>query len=136
MKGLTMILPNPDFTWDPTTGECTAGVRPYRKGSFRLEAKPLGSKYVVHNYGHGGAGITLCWGCADEVKKLVVAHVPDAGSTSVAVLGAGVMGLCAAFLLHLAGYRVTIYASALADTTSEQTLNRISVMRNTTCPVI
>jgi D-amino-acid oxidase len=29
---------------------------------------------LVHNYGHGGAGITLSWGCAGEVTTLVGAH--------------------------------------------------------------
>ena len=40
-----------------------APVRP----SVRLDAKDG----VIHCYGHGGAGVTLSWGCADEVSHLV-----------------------------------------------------------------
>jgi D-amino-acid oxidase len=47
------------------------GLRPARP-SVRLEAvtAPTGER-VVHCYGHGGAGVTLAWGCADEVAELV-----------------------------------------------------------------
>jgi D-amino-acid oxidase len=37
----------------------------------RLESEVHGSSRVVHCYGHGGAGVTLSWGCADEVASLV-----------------------------------------------------------------
>ncbi len=42
------------------------GLRPVRP-VVRLEAEGR----VVHCYGHGGAGVTLSWGCADEVAALV-----------------------------------------------------------------
>ena len=38
-----------------------AGLRPYRRSGFVVRAEPLGEKRLVHNYGHGGAGITLSW---------------------------------------------------------------------------
>ena len=58
--------------------EHLVGLRPARN-AIRLEAEPQGlegtpGKLVVHNYGHGGAGVTLSWGCAEEVVRLVAAH--------------------------------------------------------------
>jgi D-amino-acid oxidase len=51
------------------------GLRPGRD-EVRLEAEtaPDGTK-LIHNYGHGGAGFTLCWGCAEEVLGLVTQAV-------------------------------------------------------------
>ena len=47
------------------------GLRPGRPEG-RLEREPLpGGPPVVHCYGHGGAGVTLSWGCAAEVRQLV-----------------------------------------------------------------
>jgi len=64
--------PTPDFSFDPATCPYRAGVRPYRKATYRLEPETVGDKYVVHNYGHGGAGITMSWGCARVVRDIVL----------------------------------------------------------------
>jgi D-amino-acid oxidase len=48
------------------------GLRPVR-ASVRLEAEERPGGTVVHCYGHGGAGVTLAWGCAEEVVALVQA---------------------------------------------------------------
>jgi D-amino-acid oxidase len=49
------------------------GLRPARS-EVRLEAETLpGGRLVVHDYGHGGSGFTLSWGCADEVVRIVEA---------------------------------------------------------------
>lgn len=46
------------------------GLRPSRP-RIRLERTDVGSRHVIHNYGHGGAGVTVSWGCAHEVLTLV-----------------------------------------------------------------
>ncbi|WP_202946315.1 FAD-dependent oxidoreductase [Pseudonocardia dioxanivorans] len=46
------------------------GLRPERP-SVRVEAERLGSALVVHDYGHGGNGVSLSWGCAARVRELV-----------------------------------------------------------------
>src|SRR5881394_3456188 len=92
-----------------------AGLRPYRRQGFVVRAEPLGEKRLVHNYGHGGAGITLSWGTSKLATELGL----QGHSGSVAVLGSGVMGLSTARLVQEAGFPVTIYAAALPpDTTS------------------
>jgi D-amino-acid oxidase len=52
--------------------EHLVGLRPGRT-SVRLEAEEQEGGVVVQNYGHGGAGITLSWGCAEEVVRLLSA---------------------------------------------------------------
>jgi len=47
------------------------GLRPFRKSGVRLERGCLrDGRTVVHNYGHGGSGFTLSWGCANAVLEL------------------------------------------------------------------
>jgi D-amino-acid oxidase len=81
-----------DLAADPATtqrivGECSrvlkiekprvlaerVGLRPFRKSGVRLERDRLADgRPVIHNYGHGGAGFTLSWGCAREVLEVAV----------------------------------------------------------------
>lgn len=46
------------------------GLRPART-VVRLESDVLDGRRIVHCYGHGGAGVTLSWGCAEDVVGLV-----------------------------------------------------------------
>src|SRR5215471_18309873 len=49
------------------------GLRPFRKAGVRLEKEKLrDGRAVIHNYGHGGSGFTLSWGCAHEVMQLAI----------------------------------------------------------------
>lgn len=50
--------------------EHRVGLRPGRP-TVRLEPEATPDGPIVHTYGHGGSGYTLCWGCADEVASLV-----------------------------------------------------------------
>jgi len=50
------------------------GLRPGR-ASVRVELEPYDGGHVIHDYGHGGAGVTLSWGCADEAVRLSEALV-------------------------------------------------------------
>ena len=50
------------------------GIRPVRH-EVRLDVESCGSRHVVHNYGHAGAGVSLSWGCSAEVVELVRALV-------------------------------------------------------------
>jgi D-amino-acid oxidase len=49
--------------------EHKVGLRPGRP-EIRLERED-GPIPRIHNYGHGGSGITLSWGCAEETLRLV-----------------------------------------------------------------
>ena len=40
------------------------GLRPYRPSGFVVRPEKVDDTLVIHNYGHGGAGITLSWGTA------------------------------------------------------------------------
>jgi glycine/D-amino acid oxidase-like deaminating enzyme len=92
-----------------------AGLRPFRRSGFVVRREALGDKALVHNYGHGGGGITLSWGSS----KLAVELGLQGHSGAVAVIGSGVMGLSTARLAQEAGFPVTIYTAALPpDTTS------------------
>ena len=46
------------------------GLRPYRS-TMRLEWCKQHSKKLIHNYGHGGGGVTLSWGCAARVCEMI-----------------------------------------------------------------
>jgi D-amino-acid oxidase len=85
----------------------TVCLRPFRAAGPRIEAERIGDKRVVHNYGHGGSGWSLSWGSAEIVRELAM----QGGTTDIAVIGCGALGLTAATMLQRAGAKVTIYAA-------------------------
>ena len=92
----------------------TVGLRPHRDSGFLLEAERFDDKTVVHNFGHGGAGMSLSWGTASLAADLAVAHT----GRRAAVLGCGIVGLTSARQLQRRGFDVTIYAMDLPPNTT------------------
>jgi D-amino-acid oxidase len=98
--GLTYLFPHGDWNLDPDPevarqilARCAAveprlagaevlehrvGLRPVRP-RVRLDAQhPAPGRLLVHNYGHGGAGVTLSWGCARDIAAMILAgSAPD-----------------------------------------------------------
>ena len=83
----------------------TVGLRPFRPSGPRIETEQLGSKTIVHNYGHGGSGWSLSWGTGNMARKMVLAT----NEKKVAMLGCGTVGIATARLLQESGCEVTIY---------------------------
>ena len=90
------------------------GLRPFRPSGFVVRGEKLGDKTLVHNYGHGGGGITLSWG----TSALAVDEAWKTGERRFAVLGCGAVGLASARLLQQRGAEVTIYAKDLPPNTT------------------
>lgn len=97
----------------------TIGLRPHRPSGFVLRTERLDGKTIVHNFGHGGSGMSLSWGTASIATDHASAHL----DRKAAVMGSGVVGLTSARELQRRGFDVTIYAATVPpDTTSNMSL--------------
>ncbi|GIS78487.1 MAG: hypothetical protein CM1200mP14_00530 [Gammaproteobacteria bacterium] len=54
-------LPPLNVAWNRVI-HTTVGLRPHRPSGFVLRAERFGDKTLIHNYGHGGSGMSLSWG--------------------------------------------------------------------------
>ena len=90
------------------------GLRPFRPGGFRVAREAFGDKALIHNYGHGGGGITLSWG----TSKLALDLGYDSSVHEYAVLGCGAVGMATARLLQERGAKVRLYARDLPPNTT------------------
>jgi glycine/D-amino acid oxidase-like deaminating enzyme len=97
----------------------TVGLRPHRDSGFVVKTEKMDDHTVVHDYGHGGAGMSLAWGTGSLAADLARKHQ----DRRAAVLGCGSTGLTAARQLQRRGFAVTIYAASVPpDTTSNMSL--------------
>lgn len=91
-----------------------AGLRPFRPSGFVVKKEILDDKTIIHDYGHGGCGVTLSWGTANMALQLAL----ETEHRTAAVLGCGAVGLATARLLQDHGFDVTIYAQDLPPNTT------------------
>jgi D-amino-acid oxidase len=97
----------------------TVGLRPHRGSGFVVKAEKFDDKIIVHDYGHGGAGMSLAWGTGAMAADLALKHQ----DRRAAVIGCGSPGLTAARQLQRRGFAVTIYTKTVPpDTTSNMSM--------------
>ena len=108
------------LTWRPlgsrgngSSGQ-PSGLRPHRDSGFVLKGVKFDEKTVIHDYGFGGAGMSLAWGCGAMAADMAL----EQGDRRAAVLGCGSPGLTAARQLQRRGFAVTIYALAVPPYTT------------------
>ncbi len=117
-RGAGPLLAPVHASWDRVI-RTTVGLRPYRPSGFVLRAERLDGKTLVHNYGHGGSGMSLSWGTAFMAAEMAA----EREERRAAVIGCGVVGLTTARQLQRRGFDVTIYALAVPpNTTSNMSL--------------
>ena len=125
LSGLTVACTTSPKPFNPTisplkvasdlVARVDVGLRPYRRNGFRVEREALNGKTLVHNYGHGGGGVSLSWG----TSQLAIDLAFPSEVKSYAIIGAGVVGLSTALLLLDRGAKVRIFTrEPLSQTTS------------------
>jgi D-amino-acid oxidase len=101
-------LPPVKASWDRVI-RTTVGLRPHRDSGFVLKPDKLDDRLLIHNYGHGGAGMSLAWGTGLMAAEFATEH----SARQAAVIGCGSVGLTCARQLQRRGFDVTIYAAAV-----------------------
>jgi glycine/D-amino acid oxidase-like deaminating enzyme len=61
----------PRISWERVI-RTTVGLRPHRDSGFVLKSEQFDAKTVIHDYGFGGAGMSLAWGCGSMAADMAL----------------------------------------------------------------
>ena len=118
----SLVLAPVRASWDRVI-RTTVGLRPHRPSGFVLRTERLDAKTLIHNYGHGGSGMSLSWGTGFMAAEMAEVAARGHDDSRAAVIGCGVVGLTTARQLQRRGFDVTIYAMTVPpNTTSNMSL--------------
>lgn len=93
--------------------------RPMRTGTPNMSIETRGAATIMHNYGHGGEGLTLAPGCVRHLLRQFHATVDAPKDDAVVVIGAGIIGLLTAYMLRASGHtNVSVVAERFEQLTS------------------
>ena len=83
-------LPTPSINKDNVVGFNT-GLRPYRLGGMRIELETIQTKNIIHNYGHGGGGVSLFFGSCKQAIEGFEDFIAQKNikPNNITVIGAG-----------------------------------------------
>ncbi len=118
-RSISPVLVSPDRVL-----RSEVGLRPWRQIGFRLEAQEISNKFIVHNYGHGGDGVSLSWGCATVASEIAI----SSGASEYVVIGSGVSGLTTASILADWGKNVHIIAEHFPPNTTSNKAGALIVV--------
>ena len=119
----------PPLLGPANTSKTVTCYRPARSKMPAMNALPLGKQILVNNYGHSGFGWIMAPGATSFVLNQMQSLLPPGKvtSTSVTIVGAGIMGLMAAFYLIQRGFfKITIVAEATSSLTSHNAVGFFS----------
>ena len=83
-------LPKPELRQSEYIGYNT-GIRPERSNGIRIAVEEIHEKVVVHNYGHGGGGVSLSYGACKQALEKFWKYLknPNLQKREATVLGCG-----------------------------------------------
>jgi hypothetical protein len=81
-------LSKPDLSKKNIIGFNT-GLRPFRKGGIRIECEQIQKKKIIHNYGHGGGGVSLFFGSCKQALECFFQNSNSKNIENITVIGSG-----------------------------------------------